>query len=305
MEKPSPKLLLWLLAQNSTKHTGEHTMKKTYIYLAALLPIVLVSAAFAAFEGRPSDAACVGFGDIPQVLGVSGASLFGSNGISAGGGWSRSFDHPDFDALSAWISWGDAKIGRIGLTSTNFSTGDLTTETKLRLGYSRAILADAQNTLSLAAAADVYSLSYGNSVRGTELGSATSMSLTLALDAKVFDRTRIAIAAENITAADMGTEAEVELPRTVSAVLAYEPYKYTQVAFAAVRRAGQDFSYSVAAEGSPVEFLTFRSGFATSPNRFSAGLGLKYKFANVEYAIITHPVLPLSHYVSVGVNFVK
>ncbi len=282
------------------------SIKRANISRLSAIGIIIaisVSSCFAVFIGKLTDAACVAFADIPQAIGVSNASLFGGYGIFAGGGYNRSFSHADFDMISGYAAWGQDNIGRITLTGSSFAVDNLTTETQMNIGFSRKLLSDIHNTLALAVRGDLYSLSYGTSVDGTELGSAAALGLTIAAEAIVYERTRISLLVENLSGTNMGTESDIELPRSATGLIGYSPYNATEMAFFITREAGQDFEYALAALASPHEIITFRAGVITNPDRVTAGLGLHYKMVRFDYAIESHPVLPLSHFVSFGVQF--
>lgn len=268
--------------------------------ISLLLLVIIVIPMYAVFDGRFADASSASLGDMPAELGLDGASLFGENGLSAGFGYRMNLGHSDFNEPGFYAAWGKDKVGRFMLTFSDFSVNDLTTETEIGISATRDIIVDPHNVLKFAVRGDVYSLSYGKSQSGVDLGSATALGLTFAMEATIYERTRVAILGKNLTGTTMGTIGDIELPRTVAGLIGYSPYTNTELTAFARREAGHDFEYSVGAFARPIEYLSFKAGIITNPNRFTGGLGIHYKWLAVHYAILTHPVLPLSHVVSLN-----
>ena len=277
-------------------------MKKTLILLIVAFTVTSV---FAVFETRLADGASAGYGDVPPELGISGASLFGGEGIFAGSGYKINFGHSDFAEMGGYAYYGCEKLGRFGVNFQSFSVSDLTGETEVGISYKRALIDDIHNKLEFALRADVYSLSYEASVSGQDLGSATSVGMTAAMQATIYERTRIAVLAENLTGTSMGEEDDIDLPRSVTGLLGFAPYSRTEMAFYVRREAGKDFEYGVMAYAKPIQYLSFRAGIVTNPDRFTAGLGLHYSFFTLDYGLKTHPVLPLSHVISLNFKMGK
>ncbi len=264
--------------------------------------LLLSFAAMAVFEAPSPDPAAIGMADITPAIGPGPTSLFYESGIAAGSAFQRSLDFADFDHVSAWASWSQDRIGRISASFGTFSVPDISTETKISLGYTRSILSDIHTELNIAACGDVYSLSYGKSLGGIDLGSAAAFALDLGAEAIIYNRTRIRVLAENLTATNMGTEGDIEIPRAVSASIGYSPYNATDMVFHIRRETGVDYIYGLGISVSPHKMITFRLGAVTNPDRVTAGIGLKYKFVRFDYALKSHPALPISHAVSIGVD---
>ncbi|MGC9314128.1 MAG: hypothetical protein ACP5G4_00715 [bacterium] len=266
---------------------------------------LLATAGFAAFDDYVPDAVASSMGDAPPAIGFGPHSLFGGNGISAGGGYRRSFSYADFDEIGAWASFADEKYGRALLEVSSFGVENLTSETKFGLAYTKPLFSDIHTELGLSAKANIFSLSYESSINGTELGSAMGFTLDFAAEAVVYERTRIRILAENLTATDMGVEGDIELPRAVTGALSYSPYNNTNMMFHVRREAGQDFGYGLGVSASPHEIVEFRLGAATNPDRITGGMGLKYEMVRFDYALKSHPVLPLSHTLTLGIDLAR
>ena len=270
------------------------------LLLASLL--LLSFAAMAVFEAPSPDAVAMGMADITPAIGLGPTSLFSDGGITAGGAYRRSFNYADFDQLSAWASWSKERIGRFSAVFGTFSVPDLSTETEISLGYTRSIVSDIHTELNIAARGDIYSLSYGKSLGGIDLGSDAGFALDLGAEAVIYKRTRVRILAENLTATNLGVEGDIEIPRAVSASIGYSPYSATDMVFHIRRETGVDYSYGLGISASPHKMITFRFGAATNPDRVTGGIGLKYKFVRFDYSLKSHPALPLTHAVSMGID---
>ncbi len=277
-------------------------MRNTYLITLFTLAI---TCALAVFEDYIPDAVAAGMGDAPPAIGFGQHSLFGENGISAGGGYRRVFSYSDFDELGAWASFTDEKYGRTMLEVSSFSVENYSSETKFGLAYSRPLFSDIHTELGLAAKANIYSLSYEQSVSGTELGSAMGFTVDFGAEAIVYERTRIRVLAENLTATNMGIEGDVEIPRAVTGAISYSPYTRTNMIFHVRREAGVDFVYGLGVSASPHEIVEFRVGAATNPDRITGGIGLKYEMVRFDYALKSHPVLPLSHTITLGIDLAR
>ncbi len=275
------------------------------LFILILIGLIAASYAPAVFETPTPDAVSSGMGDITPAVGFGPASLFGGEGISAGGGYRRSFNHSDFDELCAWASWTNEKYGRAIIDVSSFSVENLSGETKFSLGYSRPLFSDIHTELGLAAKANLLSLSYEPSVSGTELGSAMGFTIDLAAEAIIYERTRIRVLAENLTATNMGISGDIEIPRAVTGLIAYSPYNNTTIAFHVRREAGVDFDYNLGVSMQPHEMIEFRLGAATNPDRVTGGIGLNYNVFRFDYALKSHPVLPISHTVTLGFDLAR
>jgi hypothetical protein len=277
---------------------------KKLIYAIIFLAILSASS-FAVFDDYIPDAVSASMGDIPPSIGFGPHSLFGKPGISAGGGYRRAFNYSDFDELGAWASFSDAKYGRAMLEISSFSVENLTAETKFGLGYSKPLFSDIHTELGLAAKANLYSLSYEPSISGTELGSSMGFTVDLGAEAVVYERTRIRVLAENLGAANMGAEGDIELPRSVTGAISYSPYNNTNMIFHVRREAGVDFIYGMGVSVRPHEIVEFRLGAATNPDRITGGVGLKYEMVRFDYALKSHPLLPMSHTITLGIDLAR
>ncbi|MCK5833237.1 hypothetical protein KAH81_06150 [bacterium] len=271
--------------------------------LISIFVVIVVGSVLAVFEVPPPDPAAIGMADISPAIGPGPTSLFYKGEITAGGGYIRSFNYSDFDQLSAWASWSHEKIGRFSAVLGGQSVGDLSTETSIGFAYTRPVFSDIHTEFNLAVRGSFYSLSYGKSIGGMDLGSGAGAAFDMAGEAVIYKRTKVSIFAENLTATNLGVEGDIEIPRAVTASIGYSPYNATDMVFHVRRESIAGYTYGLGISFSPHEIVTFRFGAVTNPDRVTAGVGLKYKFARFDYALKSHPALPLSHAASIGIDF--
>jgi len=259
-------------------------------------------ACLAVFETPLPEAQATAMGDFNPLIGTGPGSIFGEYGITGGAGYRRSFNYSDFDEACGWSSYGREKLGRFMVNVASYGPGDLTSETKISVGYSRPVVDDIHTKLSFGAVGNLNSLSYGKSVGGIDLGSGAAGSFDIAAEAIIYDRTKVRLLAENITSTNMGVEGDVELPRAVTGLIGYSPYNNTEMMFYVRREASLDYNYGLGISVAPHEMIVLRLGAATNPDRVTGGIGLKYKMVHFDYALKSNPVLPMSHTISLGVE---
>ena len=52
-----------------------------------------------------------------------------------------------------------------------------------------------------------------------------------------------------------------------------------------------------------IENLSIRTGFSNEPSSFSAGVGINYSFISLDYAVLSHPDLGLTHQAGIIISF--
>lgn len=111
----------------------------------------------------------------------------------------------------------------------------------------------------------------------------------------------LGFSATNLTSSSM-TLSEDRLPQSFTGSIGYlsGPFNmgleyYKEIGFPSAVR--------VAAEYSPVRFLTVRTGTASGTNAFNAGLSLRFSSFEVEYGTMIHRVLGTTHSFGISVRF--
>jgi len=136
-------------------------------------------------------------------------------------------------------------------------------------------------------------------------GSQTAFGLDLSLRATVYKRWQLGCFFHNMNRPEMGNIARYQLPRLLNAGVAYEPFPGVttsvdlskEVGYATKVRVGQEF-------GIIENLLTLRAGVESQPQqfgvRYSAGLGLLVKGVRLDYALVSHEILPMTHQIALG-----
>ena len=94
-----------------------------------------------------------------------------------------------------------------------------------------------------------------------------------------------------------------DLPWTIQIGVAYSPYDLVWTTAALNRTAGHPTQYSAGLEYHLIEGFKILTGVQSNPNRLGLGVRIEMLTFIVDYGLLTHPVLPLTHQVSLGVAF--
>ena len=205
------------------------------------------------------------------------------------------------------------KFGTFGLAfdqmSVNYSGQDLTSELSVGVYQGLSLQKDANSTLSLGYGVKYLQVDYGKSAGssgdgtdGIDLGMSQTIGLDIGLLASLADHHYLGAKITNINAPKMGSgNALVDLPMQVKIGAAYSPYHLVWTTFALTRQSGTATQYHGGIEYQAIDQLTLFTGIHSNPNRFGAGLRLRFKSLMVDYGMITHPVFPVTHQFSLGI----
>jgi hypothetical protein len=100
--------------------------------------------------------------------------------------------------------------------------------------------------------------------------------------------------AENLTHATIGNSKD-QIPTILNAGLSYHPKVELYLNAAIEKDTEYPFSLKFGVEYTLIKMISLRTGFATEPETFSAGIGINYLFFNFDYSIQNHPDLGISH----------
>ena len=107
---------------------------------------------------------------------------------------------------------------------------------------------------------------------------------------------------KNVTAATIGTYRE-RLPQYVLMGASYSPFK----GFSLVAELEKDIQFplvvKVGIEQNVFEFLSLRCGIADNPDKFSAGMAVRYASVEFGYAGYSHPDLGWTHQIEVTIQW--
>lgn len=143
-------------------------------------------------------------------------------------------------------------------------------------------------------------LSYGCNVVGYQLtqarfGTANTFGIDIGVLADIYDRWRLGFFAHNINSPQLGSEKKHNLPRLLSLGLSFSPFNGVTSSVDLSKEVGKDTRFAFGQEFSILKNLTLRAGVSTEPIRASFGVGLSVQNFLLDYSVVTHEVLPLTH----------
>lgn len=250
------------------------------------------SLAMASFEETPADA---------RVFGMAGAGIALSDYSQGGTG------NP---ALTAWcgtqsVSAGAAlPFGLSDLASTAASAGYQ--RGRYGLGASLVTTGNAlyrESTLRAALAARCFGrIAAGIGLGGRHLaieryGSAVAVGLDAGLIGEPYEGITVAVAAENLNRPALGASGD-EAAQTLCCGASWRPVSQATLAVQLQAQQGWPVQLRIGQEFRWRERLFLRAGFCDRPDQASLGFGVAWRTLRLDYAVRTHPVLDLSHCVS-------
>jgi hypothetical protein len=136
-------------------------------------------------------------------------------------------------------------------------------------------------------------------------GSQTSAGLDLGLQAIVYKRWRLGCFFHNVNRPEMGELARHELPQVLNAGVAYEPFSGALTSLDVSQEVGYSPRLQVGQEFEIIdEQLRLRAGLQSQARqfgvRYSMGFGLALGPLHLDYALVSHEVLPMTHEISLG-----
>ena len=177
-------------------------------------------------------------------------------------------------------------------------------ETRVAIGLARSLPVSGSRTLDAGVAVGVEAATTDG------FGSSSTLLLDAGLQADLLPALRAGLAARNLLGVGRGTEADlagsVSTVPTLAVGLAYSPSERAVLVLDALQDLDAHtggLSVRAGAEVRPVEALALRTGVATSPTRFSAGLGLAAGPLRVDVAAEHHETLGLTPAFGVEVGF--
>jgi len=266
--------------------------------LLILAGLVLAAPAGAYFESTPVSARSRAMGesftavsDAPYAAFQNAAWLadvpVGEAAVSYVRPWGYSFN--DFYTAGAAVPL-RGKFGNLGVGVSHFkvATGDtmLLQETQVTLAHGFELFSDFHARICLGWALNLYSVKAGQSVSGFDPGSDTSVGLDLGLSMLLHKRTRAGFQIRNLNNPTIGQDGQ-ELPQTLVAGIAYEPYDGVITTFEFDNQLGFVTQYHGGMEMAIVPGFALRAGMITDPNRLTGGFGYRTGRVGVDYGFST------------------
>ncbi len=207
-------------------------------------------------------------------------------------------------------------LGKLGLSfesmSVSYQDRTLSGETALGLSHAFNLREDRISSLNMGYTLKYLSVDYGQSAGvtgdgsdGMDLGSATAFGVDLGFQATLSKRHWLGVVAHNINRPMVGSgSAAFSLPRDIQAGFSYAPTQQVVTSFMLVSSPNLDTELHAGLEYSLNPWFTLRAGIQSQPNRFGTGFSFKAKGMALDYALLTHPVLAVTHQISLSYDFV-
>ena len=206
------------------------------------------------------------------------------------------------------------KAGSFGLSiedfSVDYSGNTLSRETAVGFHQGIMLRSDRNSTLSFGYGIKSYTVDYGSSAGvsgdgsdGIELGSQSSWGVDIGLLASLAERIRFGARAFNINSPTLGAANSADrLPQRAQVGIAFSPYDLVWTTAALTKSSGHPTHFHGGMSYNILDNVFLKAGVQANPNRFTTGFGVFIKKIRIDYGLITHPVLPLSHQVSIEVD---
>ena len=228
---------------------------------------------------------------------------------------SQSHFSQDFLSHSLFgVQFKHSKYGSFGISlensSVDYNDNNLATETAIGFHQGIALRSDRNSSFSVGYGLKSYTIDYGSSAGpsgdgsdGIELGSLNAFGLDVSFLGSLGKRIKVGAKALNINSTTLGNaNLATRLPQRSQIGLAYSPYDLVWTTAALNKSVGHPTNFSSGFSYEAQQNIFLRAGMQSSPNRFSSGLEFYFKKVSITYGFITHPVLPLSHQLSIEVN---
>ncbi len=207
-------------------------------------------------------------------------------------------------------------LGKLGLSfesmSVSYQDRTLSGETALGLSHAFNLREDRISSLNMGYTLKYLSIDYGQSAGltgdgsdGMNLGSASAFAVDLGFQATLSKRHWLGVVVHNINRPMIGSgSAAFNLHRDIQAGFSYAPTQQVVTSFMLVSSPGFDTELHAGLEYGLNTYFTLRAGIQSQPNRLGTGFSFNAKGIVLDYAILTHPVLPATHQLSLAYDFV-
>ena len=203
-------------------------------------------------------------------------------------------------------------IQKFGVNADQYSN-ELASEISISISQGFHLLKDRNSTLSLGYNANYFILNQGSSAGTIGDGSngipgktMYGFGLDLGVMASLREKVFLGVFVKNINSPRIGRGSNAQfLPRRLNIGCSYHPTKALKTNFVYERLIYSDtnqFRFGVEYEFH--KYFILRTGVQMKPNRFGFGfLSPINKNMSLAYGLITHPILPLTHNVELGLYF--
>ena len=242
------------------------------------------------------------------------AGLSGVSGITGVFSYENALGQSFLPHTIGALTYTTQKWGTFGVSldrmAVSYGGNQLTSELAAGVYQGFHLQNDANSSLAVGYGVKLLQVDYGQSAGpsgdgsdGRDLGSSQAVGIDIGFLAGLAERHYLGAQVTNINAPTMGSgNALVDLPVKIRIGAAYSPYHLVWTNFSLTRVAGKKTQYHAGVEYRIIDQLSLFTGVHSNPNRFGAGLNVRWRSISVEYGLLTHPVFPLTHQFSLGVS---
>ena len=169
---------------------------------------------------------------------------------------------------------------------------ELYRENKFAIGYGRKIA----DNLFVGLSSVYQNISIKN------YGSKGALVFNIGAIAKLNDQIGLGFAVNNVTRSTITNESN-DIPIVIWFGTDLTFVKDLVFSAAVKKEIGFNPSFRMGTEYSILNFLKLRIGTSNEPNTYSGGIGIIYKFVQVDYAFVSHPDLGLTHLFGLIIRF--
>ena len=232
--------------------------------------------------------------------------------VSLGGGKLYGYDWLPASNLSCTIPI--RGIGTIGFAfqqlETKYSGKTLSKEQTLSIAQGLDLQHDKNSRLSIGYTANFVQWELGKSAGvsgdgsdGLELGNVNSITINFGVLASLREKYRFGVYLKNINSGGLGKGITRQvLPRRINAGITYMPMTGLATSIVSEYLLGRDdMQIKAAIRYNLNSNLEIYAGAQSNPNRFGLGATFTSTNQSISYGLLTHPVLPITHQINIGI----
>ena len=257
----------------------------------------------------------IAMGGSAELLLTNPALLAEFEGFGAFTGYQNLFaqNYIQYSVAGLSLESGES-AGNFGLSMSSLKTSNgrssLADETVIGFHHGIYIMKDRLSSLALGTTINYLQLSYGKSAGpsgdgsdGMSLGTTSKIGVDVGLLATLGKKHRAAVIVKNINGPTIGTGGKIAaLPQVLVGGFAYTPVEEVVTTFSLNFSSGHPVEFHAGLEYKLSPHYSILTGMQSQPNRLSAGMKIDAKGINIEYGVITHPVLPLTHVITLSLH---
>ena len=206
-------------------------------------------------------------------------------------------------------------IGVIGLSSefskVSYNNIELSKEQRTGISHGFYLQKDRNSSLAIGTTLNYFSLTLGSSAGtmgdGTDGilgGTSKSWGMDIGIIGILRDKHRIGAYYKNAISSSIGSGGtEQNLPKRLSAGIAYNPFEGLVTSFVFERLSGKIMQLKGSVNFKINSSISSIIGVQSNPNRLGAGIFFSFSRINIGYALLTHPVLPVVHQTGITYKF--